>query len=43
LAEKEGFIPRFATDIPKDKVDVTIKDMNNYIKKLVTEDLGFGQ
>ena len=44
MCEKEGgFIPRFATDIPQDKVDATLQDMNNYIKKLVTQDLGFGQ
>ena len=43
LCEKEGFIPRFCTDIPQDKVDKTLKDMNNYLHKLVTQDLGFGQ
>lgn len=44
LCEREGgFIPRFCTDIPQDKVDLTLQDMNNYVKKLVTEDLGFGQ
>lgn len=43
MCEREGFIPRFATDIPQDKVDITLKDMNAYIKKLVTQDLGFGQ
>jgi hypothetical protein len=43
ICEKEGFIPRYATDIPQDKVDVTLKDMNNYVRKLVTQDLGFGQ
>jgi hypothetical protein len=43
MCEKEGFIPRFATDIPQDKVDRTLKDMNNYLYKLVTQDLGFGQ
>jgi hypothetical protein len=43
LCEKEGFIPRFVTDIPQDKVDATLKDMNDYVKKLVTQDLGFGQ
>ncbi len=43
MCEKEGFIPRFATDIPQDKVDLTLKDMNNYVRKLVTQDLGFGQ
>ena len=43
MCEKNGFIPRYATDIPQDKVDATLKDMNNYVKKLVTQDLGFGQ
>ena len=43
MCEREGFIPRYATDIPQDKVDITLKDMNAYIKKLVTQDLGFGQ
>ena len=43
ICEKDGFIPRFATDIPQDKVDLTLKDMKGYIHSLVTEDLGFGQ
>ena len=43
LCEREGFIPRYAIDIPQDKVDLTLKDMNDYLKKLVTQDLGFGQ
>ena len=43
MCEREGFIPRFATDIPQDKVDLTLKDMNKYLYKLVTQDLGFGQ
>ena len=43
MCEREGFIPRYATDIPQDKVDATLKDMNEYVKKLVTQDLGFGQ
>ena len=43
LCEKEGFIPRYVTDIPQDKVDATLKDMNDYLHKLVTQDLGFGQ
>ncbi len=44
LCEKEeGFIPRFATEVPQDKIDLAIKDSNDYVKKLVTEDLGFGQ
>lgn len=43
MCERDGFIPRFATDIPQDKVDATLKDMNEYVRKLVTQDLGFGQ
>lgn len=43
LCERDGFIPRFATDIPQDKVDMTLKDMNEYVRRLVTQDLGFGQ
>lgn len=44
MCEREGgFIPRFATDIPQDKVDMTLQDQNLYLKRLVTEDLGFGQ
>lgn len=43
LCEKEGFIPRFATNIPQDKVDITLRDMQGYTKKLITQDLGFGQ
>lgn len=43
LCERDGFIPRFATDTPQDKVDATLQDMNDYVKKLVTQDLGFGK
>ena len=43
MCEKDGFIPRYATDIPQDKVDQTLKDQKEYIYKLVTQDLGFGQ
>ena len=43
ICEQDGFIPRFATDIPQDKVDMTLRDMNEYVRKLVTQDLGFGQ
>lgn len=43
ICEKDGFIPRFATDIPQDIVDKTLQDMNGYVNKLVTQDLGFGQ
>jgi hypothetical protein len=44
MCERDGgFIPRFVTDVPQDVVDVTLNDMNNYLNKLVTQDLGFGQ
>lgn len=43
MCEKDGFIPRYVTDIPQDKVDLTLKDMKSYLYKLVTQDLGFGQ
>lgn len=43
ICEREGFIPRYCTDIPQDKVDFTLKDQKDYIYKLVTQDLGFGQ
>lgn len=43
ICEKEGFIPKYVTDVPQDKVDATLKDMNDYLHKLVTQDLGFGQ
>ena len=43
MCERDGFIPRYATDIPQDKVDLTLKDMKDYLYKLVTQDLGFGQ
>ena len=37
MCEREGFIPRYVTEVPQDKV------VNNYLHKLVTQDLGFGQ
>lgn len=43
MCEKDGFIPRYVTDIPQDKVDLTLKDMKSYLYKLVTQDLGFGK
>ena len=36
LCEKEGgFIPRFYTDSPRDKVDMTIRDMQGYNRSLI--------
>lgn len=35
MCEKDGFIPRFYTDGPQDKVDRTIQDLQNYTRELV--------
>ena len=46
LCEKEGdFIPRYIPDeqYPQDKIDITLKDTQQYLYNLVTEDLGFSQ
>lgn len=42
ICEKEGFIPRYYTEGPNDKVDETIIDLKNYTKTLVTEEMNLG-
>lgn len=42
LCEKEGFIPRYYVDGPKDHVDRTLQDMQTYTRTLVTEELNLG-
>lgn len=42
LCEKEGFIPRFYTPGPQDKVDRTLEDLQHYTKNLVMEELNLG-
>lgn len=42
LCEREGFIPRYYTDSPKDRVDETILDLQNYTRTLVTEEMNLG-
>lgn len=42
LCEKDGFIPRYYTDAPKDRVDETILDLQNYTKTLVVEEMNLG-
>ena len=42
LCEKDGFIPRYYTDSPKDRVDETILDLQNYTKTLVVEEMNLG-
>lgn len=38
LCEKEGFIPRFHTDGPQDKIDRVIEDMQRYTHNLIEEE-----
>lgn len=42
LCEKEGFIPRFYTEGPKDKVDETLLDLKQYTHTLVVEEMNLG-
>ena len=42
ICEKDGFIPRYYTDGPQDKVDRTIQDFQKYTYNLVTEEMGLG-
>lgn len=42
ICEREGFIPRFYTDQPKDRVDETIKDLQQYTRQLVIEEMNLG-
>lgn len=42
ICEKDGFIPQYYIDTPKDKVDRVIQDMQIYTRELVTNELGLG-
>ena len=42
LCEKDGFIPRFYTEGPKDRVDETILDLKGYTHSLVVEEMNLG-
>ena len=42
LCERDGFIPRYYVDSPKDRVDETILDLQNYTKTLVVEEMNLG-
>jgi hypothetical protein len=42
ICEKDGFIPRYYTDGPQDKVDYVIQDMQEYVHTLVTEEMHLG-
>ena len=38
ICESQGFIPRYYTDGPQDKVDRVLQDMQNYTHRLITEE-----
>lgn len=40
MCEKDGFIPRYYTDGPQDKVDRVIEDSQRYVRTLVMEEMG---
>ena len=42
MCEKDGFIPRYYTDGPQDKVDKVILDMQDYVRTLVLEEMHLG-
>ena len=42
ICEKEGFIPRYYTAGPMDKVDETLADLKGYTRSLVTEEMNLG-
>lgn len=42
ICEKEGFIPRYYTDKPNDRVDETLLDLKQYTYSLVTEEMNLG-
>lgn len=42
VCERDGFIPRYYTDGPQDKVDYVIKDFEDYASTLVKEELQLG-
>lgn len=42
ICEKDGFIPRFYTDGPQDKVDRTLQDLQKYTRSLITEEMNLG-
>lgn len=41
MCEKDGFIPTYAIDVPKDNIDYVLMDMKQYLNRLISVDLGF--
>ncbi len=42
MCEKDGFIPRYYVDSPKDKVDRVLQDLQEYTRSLITEETNIG-
>ncbi len=42
MCEKDGFIPRYYVDAPKDKVDRVLQDLQGYTQSLITEETNIG-
>ena len=42
LCEKDGFIPRYYIEEPKDKVDRVLQDLQSYTRSLVMEEMNLG-
>ena len=42
ICEKQGFIPKYYTDGPQDKVDRVLQDLQQYTKTLVIEEMNLG-
>ena len=42
ICEEQGFIPRYYTDGPQDKVDRVLEDLQKYTYDLVTGEMGLG-
>lgn len=42
ICETDGFIPRYYTDGPQDKVDRTLQDIQSYTRTLVIEEMNLG-
>lgn len=42
LCEEEGYIPRFYTESPQDRVDAVLADTKTYLRTLVTEEMNLG-
>ena len=42
LCEKDGFIPRYYVEEPKDKVDRVLQDLQSYTRSLVMEEMNLG-